>query len=85
MVTSVSCFCRPPALYECLGGGGSPCAGVTVGHTHSTTRAEQGHGEGGQARLGGAVTHLGGRLRLTYTERKGCVSPTRASASLVTG
>lgn len=27
MVTSVSCFCRPPALCECLGRGGSPCAG----------------------------------------------------------
>lgn len=48
-------------------------------HTqHSESRA--GTWGGGQTWLGGAVTHLGGRLRLTYTEGKGCVSPTRASS-----
>lgn len=83
MVTSVSCFCRPPALYECLGRGGSPCAGVTVARrvwqqhsTHSTARAAQAHGEGARPRLGGRLGGAG----LTYTEGKGCVSPTRASS-----
>lgn len=78
------------------GRGSSPCAGVTAARqvwqqhsTHSTARAAQGYGDrgprpcAGSARLGGGVTHLGerlGRAGLTYTEGKGCASPTRATS-----
>lgn len=94
MVTSVCCFCRPPALYECPGerqlslcwGDGGPAGLAAAQHTQHSESSAGTWGQGAEALRGvctaGWGCHTPGRAPggagPTYTEGKGCASPTRA-------
>lgn len=96
MVTSVCCFCRPPALYECPGerqlslcwGDGGPAGLAAAQHTQHSESSAGTWGQGAEALRGvctaGWGCHTPGRAPggagPTYTEGKGCASPTRATS-----